>query len=67
VRLGIADHLGWAVAVTALARHEVIDRRRIELIEPGLLAAPIHWKSRRLDVVATAAPVEQTRASFGRH
>ena len=36
VRLGIADHLGWAVAVTASPDHEVVDRRRIELIEPGI-------------------------------
>jgi hypothetical protein len=42
VRLGIAHHLGWAVAVTASPDHQVVDRRRIELIEPGLPAAPIH-------------------------
>jgi hypothetical protein len=30
MRLGIADHLGWAVAVTASSDHEVVDRRRIE-------------------------------------
>lgn len=42
LRLGIAHHLGWAVAVTADAEHEVVDRRRIELIEPGMPNAPIH-------------------------
>lgn len=42
MRLGIADHLGWAVGVTATADHKVVDRRRIELIGPGLPAAPIH-------------------------
>ncbi len=42
LRVGIADHLGWAVAVTATIGHQVVDRRRIELIEPGLQAAPIH-------------------------
>jgi hypothetical protein len=42
VRLGIAHHFGWAVAVTASADHHVVDRRRIELIESGLPAAPIH-------------------------
>ncbi len=66
MRLGIADHLGWAVAVTASAGHEVVDRRRIELIEPGLSAAPVHWQSRRLDVAGTAALVEQVRASVVR-
>jgi hypothetical protein len=42
MRLGIAHHLGWAVVVTASADHQVVDRRRIELLEPGLPAAPIH-------------------------
>jgi hypothetical protein len=40
VRLGIADHLGWAIVVTASESHEVVDRRRIELIEPGISPAP---------------------------
>jgi len=66
VRLGIADHLGWAVAVTASADHEVADRRRIELVEPGLTAAPIHYESWRLDVAATAALVAEVRASVAR-
>ena len=66
VRLGIADHFGWAVAVTASADHEVVDRRRIDLIEPGMPTAPIHHESKRLDVAATAALVEQVRASVFR-
>ena len=66
MRLGIADHLGWAVAVTASADHEVVDRRRIELIEPGMSPAPIHYESRRLDVAATAALVAKVRASVVR-
>jgi hypothetical protein len=52
--LGIADHLGWAIAVTASENHEVVDRRRIELIESGVSAAPIHYESQRLDVAAMA-------------
>jgi hypothetical protein len=66
VRLGIADHLGWAVAVTASAEHEVVDRRRIDLVEPGISAAPIHYESRRLDLDATAALVAEVRASVAR-
>ena len=66
MRLGIADHLGWAIAVTASDDHEVVDRRRIELIEPGVSAAPIHYESRRLDVAATAALVAEVRASVAR-
>ena len=66
MRLGIADHLGWAVAVTASADHEVVDRRRIELVEPGLTAAPIHYESKRLDLAATVALVAKVRASVAR-
>jgi hypothetical protein len=66
VRLGISDHLGWAVAVTASEDHQVVDRRRIELIEPGTTPAPIHYESRRLDVAATAALVAEVRASVAR-
>jgi hypothetical protein len=66
MRLGIADHFGWAVAVTVSADHEVVDRRRIELIEPGLPAAPIHYEGKRLDVAATTALVAKVRASVVR-
>jgi hypothetical protein len=66
MRLGIADHFGWAVAVTASAGHAVVDRRRIELVEPGVTAAPIHYESRHLDVAATVALVAQVRASVVR-
>lgn len=72
MRLGIAHHLGWAVAVTASADHDVVDRRRIELIEPGLPAAPIHHEGGAhpmhrtgppLDDGALAALVADVRAS----
>jgi hypothetical protein len=66
MRLGIADHFGWAVAVTVSADHEVVDRRRIQLIEPGLPAAPIHYEGKRLDVAAAAALVAKVRASVVR-
>ncbi len=66
MRLGIADHFGWAVAVTATADHEVVDRRRIELIEPDVTPAPIHYESHRLDVAATAALVADVRTSVAR-
>lgn len=66
MRLGIADHFGWAVAVTASADHDVVDRRRIELIEPGLPEAPIHYEGHRLDDAATAALVAKVRASVVR-
>jgi hypothetical protein len=66
VRLGIAHHFGWAVAVTASADHTVVDRRRIELIEPGMPTAPIHRAGKPLDDDATAVLVAQVRASVVR-
>ncbi|MEO8694522.1 MAG: hypothetical protein ABI658_13450 [Acidimicrobiales bacterium] len=65
MRLGIADHFGWAVAVTASADHHV-DRRRIELIEPGVSPAPTHYDSPHLDLAATVALVAKVRASVVR-
>ena len=55
-----------AIAVAASADHEVVDRGRIELIEPGLPAAPIHYEGWRLDVAATVALVAKVRASVVR-
>jgi hypothetical protein len=68
LRLGIADHLGWAVAVTADAGagHRVVDRRRIELVEPGVPNMPIHHESKALDVEATTALIAVVRASVER-
>lgn len=67
MRLGIAHHFGWAVAVTAAADHRVVDRRRIELVEPAVTAAPIHHRAgKRLDDAATAALVAKVRASAAR-
>jgi len=66
MRLGIAHHFGWAVAVTASAEHEVVDRRRIALIEPGTAAAPIHHEGKPLDDRALARLVDQVRASAER-
>ena len=66
MRVGVAHHFGWAVAVTASADHEVVDRRRIELIEPGMPAAPIHHEGKPLDDAAVAALVSDVRASAAR-
>lgn len=61
--MGIAHHLGWAVAVTASVGHEVVDRRRIELIEPGMPTAPVEHEAKALDGDASARMVAEVRAS----
>jgi hypothetical protein len=66
MRLGIFDHFGWAVAVTASTDHQVVDRRRIELVEPGMTPAPIHYDGDPFDVAGTAALVAMVRASVRR-
>lgn|GEM_PF-1012508 len=58
MRLGLADHLGWAVAVTASAEHEVVDRRRITLVEPDLPAAPIHHVGGPYDLHRQGDPID---------
>ncbi len=58
MRLGIAHHFGWAVAVTATSEFEVVDRRRIELIEPGLPAAPIHHEGGTYDLHSSGEPLD---------
>ncbi|MGI9610056.1 MAG: hypothetical protein ACR2NL_07155 [Acidimicrobiia bacterium] len=63
LRVGIAHHFGWAVAVTASLWHEVVDRRRIELVEPGVATAPIHHEGKSLDddgVVELVATVRES-------
>jgi len=75
MRIGIAHHYGWAVAVTATEDHRVVDRRRIALVEPGVPAAPIHHEGgahalhrsgARLDDVALDELVTEVRASVTR-
>lgn len=67
MRVGVAHHFGWAVAVTVTPAHEVVERRRIELIEPGLPAAPVHHVGgphdlhRGLEAVTDAALAQLVR------
>ncbi len=66
MRVGVFDHFGWAIAVTANSSHEVVDRRRIELVEDGVTSAPIHYDGDPTDVAATAALVARVRTSVAR-
>ena len=56
--LGIAHHYGWAVAVTSSADDVVLDRRRVELLGPGLPAAPIHHEGGAHDLHRTGEPLD---------
>ncbi len=64
LRLGIADHLGWAIAITASADYDVVDRRRIALVEPGLSEAPIHYDRGVSGDATMAALISRVRASI---
>jgi hypothetical protein len=66
LRVGIYDHLGWAVAVTASPGHEVVDRRRIELLGRGQPNAPVHHPGRGLSVTDVEQLVARVRASAAR-
>lgn len=66
MRVGIAHHFGWAVVVTASPDGTVADRRRIDLVEPGVPTAPIHHEGKGLDDAALAALVARVRASARR-
>lgn len=59
---GISDHCGWAVVVCA-ADGEVVDRRRIELIEPGLPTLPYHHDAQGLPPDEAVALIERVRRS----
>lgn len=66
MHLGIAHHFGWAVAVTADADRHVVDRRRIELVEPGVAPAPIHHDGAHLDDDQLAGLLVEVGASVRR-
>ncbi|MFN8050589.1 MAG: hypothetical protein U0Q22_04070 [Acidimicrobiales bacterium] len=58
MRLGLSHHFGWAVAVTATDDHQVVDRRRIELIGPDLPAAPIHHEGGTWEMHSSGEPLD---------
>jgi hypothetical protein len=77
--VGVAEHGSSAVLVTVALDGELLDRRRIELIEPGLPAYPHHhegsWAvgrylttpgARPLPLADAVALVERVRAAAGR-
>jgi hypothetical protein len=63
---GISDHYAWAAAVSVVARNgqpEVVDRRKMELLAPGLPASPYHHDTVTMDAAIAEALVKQVQSS----
>ncbi|PYX51499.1 MAG: hypothetical protein DMG79_02950 [Acidobacteria bacterium] len=65
--IGVSDHGGWAVLVTASGDGALLDRRRVELVDDDLPKIPHHSEGQRLPIDEAVALVEQVRVSAERH
>ena len=65
--IGVSDHGGWAVLVTATGDGALVDRRRVDVVEEGLPKIPHHSEARRLPVDEAVKLVECVRESAERH
>jgi hypothetical protein len=63
--VGVADHCGWAVLVT-VANGQLIDRRRVELVEPGLPSLPHHHEAQALPIDQAIALIHRVQDSAER-
>ena len=64
--VGISDHGGWAVLLTATGDGTILDRRRVELVEPGLPKIPHHSEGQALPLSEAVALVKRVRESAER-
>lgn len=65
--IGVSDHGGWAVLVTAASDGTLLDRRRIELLDVGLPKLPHHHEGQGLPLDEAVELVERVRVSAERH
>ncbi len=65
--IGVSDHGGWAVLVTATSDGTLLDRRRVELVDEELPKIPHHSEGQALPLHEAVALVERVRASAERH
>ncbi len=65
--IGVADHGGWAVLVTAARNGMLLDRRRVELVDDDLPAIPHHHEAQMLPPNEGVALVERVRTSAEKH
>ena len=61
--VGVADHGGWAVLVTALPDGTALDRRRVELVPVGLPRFPHHHEGQSLPLRQAVDLVERVRTA----
>lgn len=64
---GASDHAGWVILVTATSDGELLDRRRIELVDEGLPVMPHHHDGQKLPTKDAVALVERVRSSAERN
>jgi hypothetical protein len=64
--IGVSDHNGWAVLVTAAGDGTLLDRRRVELVDAGLPAMPHHHEGQLRPLDEAVELVERVRASAER-
>src|SRR5260221_8003431 len=63
---GVADHNGWAIFVSVSAKDgspHVVDRRRVELIEPGLPKQPYEHETAGMNATEAGRLVQEVRES----
>ena len=65
--IGVSDHGGWAVLVTAAGDGTLLDRRRVELVREGLPKLPHHSEGQRLSLDQAVELVERVRVSAEKH
>lgn len=65
--IGIYDHWGWAVAVAATGAGHAVDRRRLELIAPGLPKYPYHHDAQGLPLEEAERMVAAVETSVLAH
>jgi hypothetical protein len=65
--IGVSDHGGWAVLVTATSDGTLVDRRRVELVGGGLPKIPHHSEGQGLPLDEAVELVERVRLSAERH
>src|SRR5438309_3559472 len=65
--IGVSDHGGWAVLVTAARDGMLLDRRRVELVGEGLPKLPHHSEGQRLPLDEAVELVERVRVSAEKH